>query len=74
MTPEQRSLRGRIGAYSLHANYDSPATTEPARRAFLSRSEREVDPDAVLPENERLRRAEYARKAYFAPASNLSGG
>jgi hypothetical protein len=66
MTPEQRSLRGRIGAYSLHAKYDSRATTEPARRAFLSRFEREVDPDGVLPEPERLRRAEYARKAYFA--------
>jgi hypothetical protein len=66
MTPEQRSLRGRIGAYSLHARYNSREITEPARRAFLSRFEREVDPDGVLPEAERLRRAEYARRAYFA--------
>jgi hypothetical protein len=65
MTPEQRSMRARIGAYSLHAKHDPRVTTEPARRAFLSRFEREVDPEGVLPERERLRRAEYARKAYF---------
>jgi hypothetical protein len=46
--------------------YDSRATTEPARRAFLSPGfEREVDPEGILPEAERLRRAAYARKAYF---------
>jgi len=31
----------------------------------LARFEREVDPDGVLPEVERLRRAEHARKAYM---------
>ena len=66
MTPEERSLRGRIGAYSLHAKYDTRATTAAARRAFLSRFEREVEPEGVLSETERLRRAEYARKAYFS--------
>jgi hypothetical protein len=66
MTREERSLRARIGAYSLHAKYDPRVTTEPARKAFLARFEREVDPEGVLPLAERLRRAEYARKAYFA--------
>jgi hypothetical protein len=66
MTPEQRSLRGRIGAYSLWATHDPREMTKPARRAFLSRFEREVDPNGVLPEGERTRRAEYAKKAYFS--------
>jgi hypothetical protein len=66
LTPEQRSLVGRIGAYSLHARRDPRATTKAARQAFLSRFEREVDPAGVLPEGERRRRAEYAKKAYFA--------
>jgi hypothetical protein len=37
-----------------------------ARQAFLDRFEREVDPDGTLPPAERARRAEHARKAYFA--------
>lgn len=67
LTPEQRSLRARIAAHSLHAHIADPsAHTAPARRAFLDRFEREVDPNGVLPEVERRRRAEHARKAYFA--------
>jgi hypothetical protein len=31
----------------------------------MRRFERQVDPDGTLPEAERLRRAEAARKAYF---------
>jgi hypothetical protein len=72
LTREQRSLLGRIGAHSLHAKYDSRVTTEPARRAFLSRFEQEVDPEGLLPEVERLRRAEHARKAYFARLALMS--
>ena len=41
-------------------------TTRAAREAFLARFIREVDPEGVLPEPERLRRAEAARRAYFA--------
>lgn len=61
-----RSLRGRIGALTLHATHDPKETTAKARETFLARFEREVDPDGVLPEDERRRRAEYARRAYFA--------
>lgn len=60
------ALRGRIGAYRLHASHDPRETTATARAAFLKRFEREVDPDEALPEAERLRRAESARKAHFA--------
>ena len=65
LTPEQRSLRARLAAHSLHAKVDSVAHTAPAREAFLARFEAEVDPEGVLPEHERKRRAEHARTAYF---------
>ncbi len=65
-TPSELSLRGRIGAYSLHAQYSPHETTKAARHAFLSKFLDEVDPERVLPEDERLRRAQAARQAYFA--------
>jgi hypothetical protein len=66
MTPAQRSLRSRLAAHTLHATHDSRSLTEPARKAFLNKFEREVDPEGVLPVTERHRRAEHARKAYMA--------
>lgn len=66
LTPAERSLRSRIAAYSLHARSDPRETTRAARNAFLARFEQQVDPGRVWPERERLRRAEAARKAYFA--------
>jgi hypothetical protein len=58
--------RGRIGAHvSWARTADRTARTEPGRKSFLARFEREVDPDGVLPDAERLRRAEHARKAYM---------
>jgi hypothetical protein len=65
LTPAQRVLRSRLGAYSRWAREDTTAGTEPARKAFLARFEAEVDPEGVLPPAERQRRAEAARKAYF---------
>lgn len=65
MTPAERSLRARLAAHYLHSRVDSREHTEPARRAFMDRFEDEVDPDRVLPEAERRRRAEQAKKAYF---------
>jgi hypothetical protein len=54
------------GAYTLHSRYDSRELTKAARAAFESKFEREVDPDGILPLEERLRRAEMARKAHYA--------
>ncbi|TAK32661.1 MAG: hypothetical protein EPO21_14865 [Chloroflexota bacterium] len=65
LSPGERTLRSRIGAYRLHATHDAKHTTAKARQAFLDRFLDEVDPSHVLPEPERLRRAEYAKKAYF---------
>jgi hypothetical protein len=65
-TPEDRALSARIAAHISWANTTDPAArTANARAAALSRFEREVDPDGVLPPDERARRAEHARKAYF---------
>lgn len=63
--PAERVLRARIAAYSLHSTHDSREITASARRAFLDRFVREVDPDEVLPTVERARRAQAAKKAYF---------
>lgn len=65
-SPSERALRARLAAHSLHAQVADPAAhTAPARRVFMDRFEREVDPEGVLPAEERQRRAEHARKAYF---------
>jgi hypothetical protein len=61
----ERSQRASIAAHRLHATYDSGELTAPARAAALARFELEVDPDGVLPETERLRRADHAKRAYF---------
>lgn len=65
LTPEEASMRGRLGALTLHSTHDSRKITEPARLAFAERFLRDVDPDGLLPEAERLRRADLARKAFF---------
>ncbi len=66
LSPAQAALRGRIGAYTVHARYDSRVLTQEARAKFLARFLDEVDPERTLPEEERLRRAEHARKAHMA--------
>lgn len=66
MTPAQRSLRAKIAAHTSWANTkDRAARTAAARRAALGRFEHEVDPDGVLPAQERAERAASARQAYF---------
>lgn len=69
LTPEQRSQRGRLGAYRQQALYDTRETTRAARAAFDQRFVDQVDPERKLSEPERERRAAAARKAYFAALS-----
>lgn len=66
INPAEMAMRGRIGAYRLHATHDPTETTKNAREAFLGRFEQEVDPDGTLPLAERRRRATSARRAYFS--------
>lgn len=58
------SLAGTIGAHRQHALHGD--TAGPARAAFMRRFEVEVDPDGVLPPDERRRRAASALRAYMA--------
>jgi hypothetical protein len=58
-------MRARLAAYAMHAKHDSRETTAAGRAAFDRRFELQVDPDGVLPEEERLRRAEAARRAFY---------
>lgn len=69
---EEMARRGRIGAYARLARHDPRELTQPARDAFLSKFEREVDPDGTLAPEERQRRAECARKAHMLRLARLS--
>jgi len=62
--PNERRLRARIAAHALHAQ--GKTKTGPATQASqVDRFLRQVDPGSELPLEERLRRAEHARKAYM---------
>lgn len=66
LTATQRSTRARLAAHTRWAGEsDTLAATAPARKAAMSRFEREVDPDGVLPTEERTRRAKHAMKAHM---------
>jgi hypothetical protein len=61
-----RALIARQAAHlSWASTADRSARTSHARAAAWDRFERNVDPDGVLTPDERARRAEHARKAYF---------
>jgi hypothetical protein len=61
-----------MAAFVKHSMYDSGHSTRAAREAFMDRFERKVDPDLSLPIEERQRRAEAAKKAYFTRLAYLS--
>lgn len=63
---ERLRIIGRLGAHVAHSRHAGDVMTGPARRAFLARFEREVDPDNELEPAERARRAEHAKSAYFS--------
>lgn len=63
MTPEQRVMRARLAAHTMHAR--GSTNTASARRAFDERFENEVDPDRTLTPAVRAKRAAHARSAYF---------
>lgn len=66
LTSEQRRLRAEIAAHGLWAKCDDrTAQTALARDAFDRRFVDDVDPNRTLAPEERARRVEHARKAYF---------
>lgn len=73
LTPEQRSLYGRMGAAIARARHDPKELTSAARTRFLARFELQVrseNPD--LPEPEIQRRAGELRKAHMLGLSAKS--
>jgi hypothetical protein len=64
LPPEERTLRARLAAHTLHAQ--GKTNTGPARAAYNARWAKEVDPDSSLDPVERERRAEHARRAHYA--------
>jgi hypothetical protein len=70
VNPSQRTARARLAAHTRWANCDDRVeATAGARKAFLDRFERQVDPDGLLPPAERAKRAANARKAYMSRLS-----
>jgi hypothetical protein len=65
-TPTSYALRGRIGGLVTHSRHDSRELTAPGRAAFRSKFEREVDPNGELDPVERAKRADCARRAFYA--------
>jgi hypothetical protein len=64
---DHRVLIAKIAAHERWSREpDRTAATSAARKAFSDRFERQVDPDGVLAPEERARRADSARKAYFS--------
>ena len=70
LTPEQHTLRGRMGAYKKWAQNDPVEGTAAARAAMDAKFYEGIPDD--LPEAERERRAASARKAYFTRLAFLS--
>jgi hypothetical protein len=66
LTPAELTLRARKAAHARWAKYSSHEHAKKMRAALEERFLDEVDPDRELPDDERYRRAEQARKAYFA--------
>jgi hypothetical protein len=66
LTPAERSVRGSLASdVSWSRTVDRTARTEPGRRAFREKFEREVDPDGVMDPVTRAKAAESARRAHY---------
>ncbi len=66
LTASQRSSRARLAAYYLHASRDSRDVTAAARAAFEAKFRALADPNGELSIEERERRAQLLKRAYFA--------
>jgi hypothetical protein len=73
LNPAERRLRAQVAAHSSWANTPDPGARTAAARAAgpasLGYHEQRIDPEGTLEPEERRRRAEHARKAYFAGLS-----
>lgn len=67
--PVTRRLTASIGGNACAAKHDGKTITASARRGFMARFEREVDPEGRLSPAERAKRAEAAMRAHMARLS-----
>lgn len=66
LTPEQRQVRSSLASLTRWSREpDRAAATRPALTGFLSKFEREVDPDGELDPETRAQMADAARRAYM---------
>lgn len=63
-SPAERSVQSRRASMIGHAK--GRTNTGPARAAFFAQFLQKVDPDGVLSEAERFKRAKALRRAYYA--------
>lgn len=64
--PGVRRTSARIAALTRWSKQDTVEGIQPARRGFLAKFEREVDPDGVLHPSERAVRAQRALNAHMS--------
>lgn len=69
LDPDGRILRAKTGAFTMHSRHSIEATTAAGLAAANDRFVKQVDPDLVLPEGERMRRAAAARQAWMTKLS-----
>lgn len=72
MTPAQRAMRARIAALARWSREDPKAHMAMMRGKFDDRFEEEVDPEGLLSDKERKRRAKSARELYFQRLNYMS--
>jgi hypothetical protein len=68
LTPAQRTLRARVAAYARAAKY-GPEVTRPAFTGRMAKLAAQVDPEGVLPDWERQRRATALLRSQMAALS-----
>lgn len=71
-TQRRRSLSQRAKAHHLHAKHDSRSLTASARAKVDANFEHAVDPEGLLPTEERHRRALHLRRARMLELALLS--
>ena len=65
LTPEQRTMRARIAANTRWSRENPAATAARGQAGLMAKFIDQVDPERVLSEAERNRRAEAARRAHM---------
>jgi hypothetical protein len=69
LNAEERRLRASIAGHASQAKHGSAKLLAAAHEANQTKFEDDVDPDRVLPPEERARRAKSARSAYMQQLS-----